>query len=362
MRLLRTYAMSSSAVLRINHIKDRIQRDPPYQRKGEVWDRSKKQLLIDSILNDYDIPKLYFHALNSEQRQALGNQYDYAVIDGRQRLEAIWEFTNDEWGLDADFVFYANESIRAGGLRYSDLAKSYPDLKVFIDSFNLPIVLVETDDLDLIEDMFSRLNEAVPLNAAEKRNALGGPMAQAIREVADHRFFTHKLDISNRRYQHREIAARLLFIEYSRRVAGRISDTKKQYLDKMVERFRKTDDPALRSQIVDSCMDTIDGLQQIFADRDELLRTQASVVVYYLVQQVAAKNNQLAKMTRTSLTDFYAKLVANRQAAEEDIGVADFDLLEFERLSQQGTNDAASIKQRVQIMCRHLAIDLPELV
>ncbi len=65
-------------------------------------------------------------------------------------------------------------------------------------------MVVETDDLDLIEEMFSRLNEAVPLNAAEKRNAFGGPMAKAIRDVAEHQFFNSLVAFSNRRYQHRE--------------------------------------------------------------------------------------------------------------------------------------------------------------
>jgi hypothetical protein len=40
--------------------------------------------------------------------------------------------------------------------------------------------------------MFSRLNEAVPLNAAEKRSAIGGPMALAIREISEHSFFNEK--------------------------------------------------------------------------------------------------------------------------------------------------------------------------
>lgn len=59
--------------------------------------------------------------------------------------------------------------------------------------------------------MFSRLNEAVALNAAEKRNALGGPAPKAIRRVAMFPFFTKKLNISNKQYQHRDLAAKFLY-------------------------------------------------------------------------------------------------------------------------------------------------------
>jgi len=357
MSSIRNYPMTSSAVLRINHIKNRIQSDPSYQRQGAVWDRYKKQLLLDSILNDYDIPKLYFHALNSEQKTKLGNQFDYAIIDGRQRLEAIWEFINDEWSLDSDFVLFSDSSVEAGGLRYSDLAKKYPDLKVFLDSFNLPIVLVETDDLDLIDDMFSRLNEAVPLNAAEKRNAIGGPLAQAIRDIAERQLFVDRMQISNRRYRHREIAGRLLYLEYSRKTLKRIGDTKKQFLDKMVEKFKESDDAKLRNDIISQCVETTNGLSEVFYSKDELLSNQSSVVVYYLVHQLAQRQSQLHLFTRDAISAFQAKVVENRKLAEGDLSSANYDLLEYERMSQQGTNDGSSIRERSKTMAGFLGID-----
>lgn len=89
---------------------------------------------------------------------------------------------------------------------------------------------VDTDDQELIEDMFSRLNEAVPLNAAEKRNALGGELVSVIRDVANHEFFSKCVSFGNKRYQHREVAARFILIEENVRTLGKIIDTKKEYL------------------------------------------------------------------------------------------------------------------------------------
>jgi len=209
MSFLKTYPLQNSAILRLNAERERVNVEPWYQRRGEVWTFEKRQLLIDSILNDYDIPKLYFHVLSASQKSKEGG-FDYAIIDGRQRLEAIWSYTDDGFPLADDFVSLQDSKIKAGGMKYSELSSAYPKLKIRFDSFTLPIVCVETDDIDLIEDMFSRLNEAVPLNAAEKRNAIGGPMAQCIRNISEHHFFGNRVRFTDSRYQHREVAGRLL--------------------------------------------------------------------------------------------------------------------------------------------------------
>ena len=239
MATIKTYPMQNSAILRLNAEKDEINTSPEYQREGDIWTKEKKQLLVDSILNDFDIPKLYFHTLSSDQKKEQGSKFTYAIIDGRQRLEAIWGFVKGDFALADGFIYLEESKVKAGGMTYGDLAKHYPKLKIRFDSFNLPIVIIEAENMDLIEDMFSRLNEAVPLNAAEKRNAIGGDMATIIREVSSHAFFSKKVSFRNNRYQHLEVAAKLLFIEESIGDQNKIIDTKKPYLDDMVRRYRQ---------------------------------------------------------------------------------------------------------------------------
>src|SRR5262249_55936649 len=133
--------------------------------------------------------------------------------------------------------------IDLSGLSYGDIAKHHPKIRVKFDSFVLPVVTVsiEGDDLDLIEDMFSRLNEAVPLNAAEKRNAIGGHLVKAITDVSLHSFFAAKVRFRNNRYQHKEAAARFLLIEESLQAdSGHIVDTKKVYLDALARKYHST--------------------------------------------------------------------------------------------------------------------------
>lgn len=347
MRYIKTYEKKNTNVLRINYERKLIQINPDYQRNGDIWTKEKRQLLIDSVLNDYDIPKLYFHVLDSKKREKTGKEY--AVIDGRQRLETFWYFLDNKFPLADDFVFYKDKTIKAGGLYYKDIAKEYPELKMLFDSFEIPIILIETTDLELIDEMFSRLNEAVPLNAAEKRNAFGGPAVKSINTVASNTFFKSRVKFSNKRYQYKEVAVRLLFIVFSLEHDNKIIDTKKVYLDGFVTRF-KNDKQLNIKDYEQEVLYVLDEMNNIFAPKDTLLVTQSIIPIYFLLFRDLLNSGTRIDFNRKIFIDFKKEIQLNKKIAEEDITQANFDFLEFDRLSIQGTNDASSIKQRLKIL------------
>jgi hypothetical protein len=353
---IETFPVQHSTIMRLYSEKDEILLNPDYQRMGGVWTLEKKQLLMDSILNDYDIPKIYLHAFSREQRKADG--FAYAVIDGRQRLEAIWQFIEGKFTLSDDFVYQDDESLRLARLGYSDIASGYPKIKIKFDSFVLPVVGVDTDDQELIEDMFSRLNEAVPLNAAEKRNALGGELVAAIRDIASHAFFSRCVAFGNKRYQHREVAARFILVEENIRTLGKIIDTKKEYLDALARNYRSG-----KTELVDDVKKTVsvvlDYMNALFVEKDELLRAQGNMVLYYLLCKSAVQAGDTGKMSRERLYAFRDQVRDNRIRAEENYADASFELLEFDRLSQQGTNDSSNIRERLGVIARF--VDVPAI-
>src|ERR1039457_2428108 len=86
--------------------RDVIETEPPYQRRGNIWTKDAKAYLIDSILNDFDIPKFYladFSYIDTSLNVA-GTQY--AIIDGKQRFEAIFDFYNNDVVLSPNFAFF----------------------------------------------------------------------------------------------------------------------------------------------------------------------------------------------------------------------------------------------------------------
>ena len=62
---------------------------PSYQREGNIWSDSDKSYLVDSIINSYDVPKIYFADFTYQNSPLNQNGKLYAIIDGKQRMQAI---------------------------------------------------------------------------------------------------------------------------------------------------------------------------------------------------------------------------------------------------------------------------------
>lgn len=333
----------NAAIMKIFFEKDIIDLQPDYQRLGNIWSESKKQLLIDSIINEYDIPKIYFHELFP-----IINNKKYAVIDGRQRLEAIFDFIKGEFKLSDDIEYNKDKTINLKNLSYEELSIKYPFIKINFDSFVLPIIIIQTEDLELIEDMFSRLNDGVLLNAAEKRNAFGGEVISKVKDLVRNDFFTKKLKISNKRFQHYEIATRFLLIED--RLSKQVGiDTSKAILDKFVLDNKKQ---TLNSFYINS-LNILIEMNKVFLDNDSLLKRQGDMVIYYLLFKIAIENNQVNLIQKNKIENFQNE-VATKSGLDEDDSNQDY--VTYYYYSQQGTNGFSNIKTRLKIMMNYLGL------
>lgn len=334
-----------------------LELDPTYQRISDIWTVEKRQLLIDSLLNGFDIPKIYFHEFFPPKTKGSA-RYRYAIIDGKQRLQTIWDFIDGRLRLAEDFKFLRDEAVQAGGLTYTELATRYPQLKGRFDSTPLPIVTIRTEDIDLIEDMFSRLNEAVPLNAPEKRNALGGPVPSRIRRVAEHPFFATRVPFRDHRYRHRDMAAKFLYLEFSNGIAN----TKKVNLDTFVKDFKKRNldaeecaSPAVVDTLADKTEETMALLNAAFKKKDQLLRQVGMITLYYYLFRFM-KLGRVGEVKRDMLVAFNNARDANRRIIEETNETdprVNSDLLTFDQHSQT-PNDAYALRDRLEIILRYL--------
>ena len=333
---------AQSTVLYIYSEKDALELNPLYQRSSEIWTLEKKQLLIDSIINGYDIPKFYFHRFVKPKR-TLEQTKRSAIIDGKQRLEAIWQFIDGEFSLSDDFEYLSDPKIKPAGLKYAELGRKFPTLKIRFDSYDLAIVSVYTDDIELIEDMFFRLNEAVPLSAAEKRNALGGRMPTAIRSLAREDFLKKRLPFKNTRYRHFDLACKFLLIEHSNEVC----DTKKVYLDQFVRDWRDEARPR-PAKLLKAARANLGAMDTIFSSGEPLLSSVGNVVLYYHAFRIARAEGWLDDISRDVIMRFDTERRNNRSVAEEDITAANYNLLEFDRYVQS-PNDGYAMKLRLGV-------------
>jgi len=143
-----------------------VKLSPKYQRRL-VWPVSHKVYLIDTILRGLPIPKFFVQLIVDPKT----GKTIYNVVDGQQRLNAIFEFIDGKFSLSKKhhpFPEQLEEELEDAS--FQDLSKEYQE-KFW--SYLLTIEqLINATDYE-IRDMFVRLNKNnVRLNAQELRNAL----------------------------------------------------------------------------------------------------------------------------------------------------------------------------------------------
>lgn len=342
-------ALQDASVLAIDDMRDEIHIDPDYQRPGSVWNIKKKQLFIDSLLNRYDIPKLYFHQIVGSEES---DKHRYAIIDGKQRLETIWGFIDGDFPLAPEFDYLDDSSVKANEMTYQELSKEYPKLITRLNSRTLMIMIVASDELDFVEDMFSRLNEAVPLNAAEKRNAFGGPLPIMTRNLVPHRFFKSRVKILNARYRHHDIAAKFLYLEDNENIV----DTKKASLDAFfldAKKYNKTEQEFEVTR--DAVRKNMSKMEETFIEKDTLLKSAGMVVVYYVLFSRLRRDRVDLNFGRTSLVEFENQRAQNRELFENDLDGVNRRLIEFDELAQS-SNDGSAIRERYEVLREQLGL------
>jgi uncharacterized protein with ParB-like and HNH nuclease domain len=145
--------------------------DIPDWQRGDVWDKPKKQSLIDSILRGWKLPKFYFVKTSEDQ---------FLVEDGQQRLLAIFEFCSNELPLAAESVK------QYGGPLYRDLT---PRIADSFDDFEIDYDVIEGATDEELKELFQRLQAGLPLTSSEKLNAVHSKLRDYCRNVSKHAFF-----------------------------------------------------------------------------------------------------------------------------------------------------------------------------
>src|SRR5713101_2740959 len=82
------------ALLKQLHELGQLELAPEFQRLS-VWPPAAKAYLIDTIIEDKPIPLMFLQKVVSMQTGRQG----FAVIDGQQRLRAIFDFIEDKYRL-----------------------------------------------------------------------------------------------------------------------------------------------------------------------------------------------------------------------------------------------------------------------
>ena len=105
---------------------------PEYQRPL-VWDDAQKELLIDSIMTNIPIGNVF---LNQGRKDL-----DYEIVDGQQRLIAIWDFYNNKFTWRGKF--------------FKDLDKQY---QAIFEHMTLATYITNYETRDEVIELYYRIN------------------------------------------------------------------------------------------------------------------------------------------------------------------------------------------------------------
>jgi hypothetical protein len=138
------------------HSAGRLDLDPPYQRRS-IWNLAYKQFFIDSVIRNYPTASIFLETVIKP-----GQATVYRVIDGKQRLTSLFEFTEDAYPTSDTL-----DDIGLGDKYFSDLPD---DVQVAIHSYKLTVENIQGAGPAELNEAFDRLNRNVArLNKQELR-------------------------------------------------------------------------------------------------------------------------------------------------------------------------------------------------
>lgn len=272
------------------HLRNKIDTNPDYQRPS-VWSVSQKQLLMDTILRGYDIPKLYLRKISS-------NPDKYEVVDGQQRLRSIWSFMSNEFALpkDADPI----QGIEVAGKKYSELDM---DVSMLLDMYTLDCAIITDSTEEEVREMFLRLQNGTSLKAQEKRHAMPGKIRDFVCDLVKHDFFQNSVHFSDSRFTFEHIAAQMCLIT----LQGKIGNIKDADLNKMYEENKDFDE---KSDVAKRVKSILDYLFTMFPTKTPELKRYNVISLYILLQDLIV--NYAIKGREKDLAKWFIDFETNR--------------------------------------------------
>lgn len=260
---------------------------PDYQRAPKLWKLTDKYLLIDSILIDMDIPKFYLNQISKEE---------YEVIDGQQRLWAIWEF------LDNEYPYKTESKIRYLEELHNKRFKDFPkDIQQKILSFKLQITKFTNASEEYLRKLFVRLQFGLLLITGEKLNAATGKMKDFIFKTMVSHPFIEKIHIPNRRFAKQTLCAQICINSFSKANNNEFSRTRYEDLNYFFEEYSQPEGNDLKffKERCDKILKVLDLIERYFGEKAKLLRNRSYILSIYLFVEEMFKTSDPQVLSNT---------------------------------------------------------------
>ena len=298
---------------------------PEYQRDDNIWSDKNRKYLIDSILRGFDIPKIYFHGPDK-----YGN---YDIIDGRQRLRAIFDFIKNEFTTD-------KKLISGSATTYEQLSDMY---KRKFDCYEFHVTRITNMDDTELTLLFLRLQLGMPTNSGEKLNAIESKMRTFVQELTKTKFIKN-VSIREKRFAREQVCAQICNNSLYIIDENGIRNSKFLNLQKLYYDYKKTDMPNKNN-----ILNVFNRLYQIFGNDSNLFQTRATIIsVYLLIEKYIYEERTF---NDKDLKEFFI-LFMEHIKKEIKLGIKSKNnaILTYHRYVVQGADGASSIIERNKIL------------
>lgn len=315
-----------------------IDLDADYQRE-KVWVEKDDERLIDSVLHDIDIPKIYLAEADS----------GYECIDGKQRMLALSKFFRpgklDKKPLQINYL--------SKKYTFKQLKKEHHKVAQKIEDYKLDFVIYKRSDISdkFLRDIFIRLQLGVRLNSGEILNAHMGTIRDFIFEkIGNNGPFIRKTSLSNKRFSRPFTLAQICLNSFARKESGKFERARLDNLEfffKDKYSLDTKDGSLLRIRRVLNLMD------KAFGNDAKNISSRAVAVSAYLFAEGLYLNQQ--ESTIKDFARFYVHLLREikqnmkllRKYKKPDNSLI---MEEFQRYISQATVEPYAISNRDEFL------------
>lgn len=296
---------------------------PEYQREKSLWPVDKKCLLIDSILQDVDIPKLYFNQASDKS---------FEVVDGQQRLWSIWEFIDGEYKC----------SVEGNQVSFDELKLAQ---RQAIKEYEFQVTVFQGADDKYLRLLFVRLQLGLLLNTGEKLHAATGKMKHLVfSDLAEHKFI-EALGIPTRRYAKQTLCAQICVNSFTRKKVGEFARTR---YDDLISFFTEYADPRgsdldLFKERTTKISQVLDLLWSCFREKTKELTNRSYILsIYLFVEQYPPSATEL-KQFSNFIFQLWKRL---REESRSGMDRKNRELYSFQSLLSSAPGEEYQIRRR----------------
>ncbi len=322
----------------------RIDIDADYQRE-KIWSPDQQEDLLDSIIENIDIPKLYLAEVENKK------EFDYECIDGKQRMVSLLNFFRPDESTKPVRV-----CILSTLYTYDQLKKSHPNYAKQMENYELHFLIYKKSFLeekteDFINKIFRRLQLGIRLNAGETLKSYTGIIRDFIfKDISGNGPFLKNTGLSEKRFQRELALAQICFNSFKRSegadnfARARTSDIE-QFIEKT--QITKDDNNFLRIKKV------LDIMDSSFGENAKNISGRAAVVSAYLFTEDLFVNDKqklisdFAKFYLKLLNDIKENMVAIRNYQQPQNRLI---MDKFQKYILQASVESYSLKNRHEFL------------